>query len=314
MISYSEGNETDSNDQLDKLGLSKVERDATGKMITNSGNFKEALDSSITYNGVTLTSGTNTISVNGLTIDIKGASNDPINLTVSNDSKATFDTIKKFVTNYNSILKELNTLYYADSARGYDPLSDDEKEAMTEAQIEKWESKIKDSMLRRDSNVGTIISTLKTSIMHSVTASDGKQYSLASFGIGTSSDYSEKGLLHINGDPDDAAFSNETNKLMQALETNPDIVAEVLSKTIGNLYKAVDKDIKAIPNVRSAFTFYNDKLMTNQQTEYKKKIALLESKLTTLENKYYKQFSAMETAMAKLQSQSNALAGMLGTS
>lgn len=317
MDRYTKGTVSESNGQLEKLGLCKIEleigTDGNKKAVSESKNFKEALDSSVTYNGVTLTSSTNTISVNGLTINIKGESNDPINLTVSNDAQTTFDTIKNFITNYNSILKELNTLYYADSARGYDPLSDDEKEAMTEAQIEKWESKIKDSMLRRDSNIGTLISTLKTSMMQGITASDGKQYSLASFGIGTSTDYSEKGLLHINGDPDDAAFSNDTNKLMQALESDPDIVAEVLSKTISNLYKEVDKNIKAIPNVRSAFTFYNDKLMTNQQTEYKKKITELDKKVTELENKYYKQFTAMETAMAKLQSQSNALAGMLGT-
>lgn len=275
--------------------------------------IKAATDAEITYNGVAMTSSSNTIKVNDYTITLKGRSDEVINISTTVDSQGTFDAVKKFVTNYNAILKELNTLYYADSARGYDPLSDDEKEAMTEAQIEKWETKIKDSMLRRDSNVGTIITTLKTSLMQSVEGSDGKTYSLASFGIGTSSDYSEKGLLHIDGDPDDAAFSTMANKLMSALESNPDIVADVLSKTVTKLYEDIDKNIKAIPNVRSAFTFYNDKLMTNQQTEYKKKISLLESKLTDLENKYYKQFSAMETAMAKLQSQSNALAGMLGT-
>ncbi len=304
---------------LSKLGLADITRGVDDKVEAKNGEVKltPASDSQITYNGLDITGSSNVINVNGLTLTLKGVTDDTTNekitLSTTNDSQATFDAVKKFVTNYNAILKELNTLYYAESARGYDPLSDDEKEAMTDAQIEKWETKIKDSMLRRDSNVGTIITTLKTSLMQSVEASDGKTYSLASFGIGTSSDYSEKGLLHIDGDSDDAAFSNLTNKLMNALESDPDIVSEVISKTISNLYSEVDKNIKAIPNVRSAFTFYNDKLMTGQQTEYKKKIALLESKLTTLENRYYKQFSAMETAMAKLQSQSNALAGMLGT-
>lgn len=306
--------------QLSKLGLSELisTTDKTGKVTVSSANSDvkviNANNSEVLYNGVTLTGNTNTLTVNGLTLELRGISNgDTISLNVTNDTQATFDSIKKFITNYNSILKELNSLYYADSARGYDPLSDDEKEAMTDTQIEKWETKIKDSMLRRDSNIGTILTTMKTSMLQGITASDGKTYSLASFGIGTSSDYSEKGLLHINGDPDDSAFSNEVNKLMNALESNPDIVAEVLSKTVSDLYKDIDKNIKAIPNVRSAFTFYNDKLMTSQQTQYKKKITELDKKVTELENKYYKQFSAMETAMAKLQSQSNALAGMLGT-
>lgn len=288
----------------------------TGESVTNSASgmtVNKAMDANITYNGVTVTSSSNTVEVNGYTLTLKGQSSEKITIGTSNDSQGTFDAVKKFVTNYNALLKELNTLYYAGSAKGYAPLSDDERESMTDDQIEKWETKIKDSMLRRDSSIGSIITTLKTSLMQSVEASDGKKYSLANFGIGTSKDYTEKGLLHIDGDPDDAAFSTLTNKLMKALESDPEIVSEVLSKTISNLYKEVDKNIKAIPNVRSAFTFYNDKLMTDQQTEYKKKIATLEKKLITLENKYYKQFSAMETAMSKLQSQSNALAGMLGT-
>ncbi|WP_066711942.1 flagellar filament capping protein FliD [Clostridium sp. Marseille-P299] len=307
---------TSTTSSLALLGLGEITNVDSTNSNQNDMVVKAGRDAKFEMNGVTFTSSSNTVTVNGLTVTLKGATtgNESITFGVSNDTQATFDAVKNFVKNYNEILKELNTLYYADSASGYDPLSDDEKEAMTDAQIEKWETKIKDSMLRRDSSIGTVITSLKTSLTQSVEASDGKKYSLASFGIGTSSDYSEKGLLHIDGDPDDSTFASLTNKLMNALESDPDIVAEVLSKTISNLYKDIDKNIKSIPNVRSAFTFYNDKLMTNQQTEYKKKIAELDKKVTALENKYYQQFSAMETAMAKLQSQSNALAGMLGTS
>jgi flagellar hook-associated protein 2 len=309
-------NRTSSTSSLSFLGLGEVANIDTPNSGVNDMMVKSAKDAKVDFNGVTITSSSNTILVNGLTITLKGETtgNENISFSTTSDTKGTFDTVKKFVTNYNAILKELNSLYYAGSSKGYAPLSDDEREAMTDDQIEKWETKIKDSMLRRDTNVGNIITTLKTSLTQSVVASDGKKYSLANFGIGTSSDYTEKGLLHIDGDPDDAAFSTLNNKLMKALESDPDLVTEVLSKTIDNLYKEVDKSIKAIPNVRSAFTFYNDKLISNQQTEYKKKIATLESKVTALENKYYKQFAAMEKAMATLQSQSNALAGMLGTS
>ena len=78
------------------------------------------------------------------------------------------------------------------------------------------------------------------------------------------------------------------------------------------LYETMGEKMSAIPNVRSAFTFYNDKTMAKQQTDYKKQIALLENKVIAMENKYYKQFAAMETTLAKLQQQTNALTGMLG--
>ena len=152
---------------------------------------------------------------------------------------------------------------------------------------------------------------MRTSLQGSVEI-DGKRYSLATFGIQTSSDYKEKGLLHIFGDKDDSTYSDKEDKLMKALEEDPDTVMKVLTEITGNLYKEMSSKMSAIPNFRSSLKFYNDKEMDRLQAGYKKKIAQNEKKLTALEDKYYKQFSAMETAMAKLQKQQSALAGLLG--
>ena len=274
----------------------------------------EAKDSKFKYNGVDYTTSSNVVNINGLELTLKGTSNgEVINLNVTNNTKGIYDMVKKFVSSYNEILKEMNDLYYAESARGYDPLSDDEKEAMTESQIEKWEKKIKDSILRRDSSLGSLLDSMKNAMMTSVEV-DGKRYSLSSFGIKTSTVYTEKGLLHIDGNEDDALFASFENKLMKALEEDPDTVMNVLSQISQKLYDTMNEKMKAIPNVRSALTFYNDKLMSKQKTDYDKQIAKLEAKVLAMEEKYYKQFAAMETALAKMQEQSNALAGMLGIS
>lgn len=310
-----DGTITNVNSQLNFLKLDAIEVGTDGKIILPSSTvstLKEASDSEYTYNGAKLKNSTNEVTVNGLSLTLKGVTNGDVNVSVSNNTQANYDMIKKFVTNYNAILKEMNELYYADSAKGYDPLSDDEKEAMTESQIEKWEDKIKGSIFRRDNTIGSLLSTMKNAVMSTVEV-DGKTYSLASFGIGTSSDYTEKGLLHIDGDADDATVSSVADKLMKALEANPDTVAAVISGVSKKLYDDMGQKMKAIPNVRSALTFYNDKTMIDQQREYKKKIQTLESKLIDLENKYYKQFAAMESALAKLQSQTSALSGLLGT-
>lgn len=62
----------------------------------------------------------------------------------------------------------------------------------------------------------------------------------------------------------------------------------------------------------SALTFYNDKEMASQLSDYKKSISEWEVKLAEMENRYYSQFTAMEKAMAKLNSQQNYFASMLG--
>ena len=303
---------------LNQLGLDNITLDADGKIENPSTAFSTivaASDSEIIYNGATLKGSSNVITANGLNITLKGetAVGETVSLNVSNDTKATYDMAKKFIKSYNDILKEMNTLYNADSTRKFAPLSDDEKEAMTDDEIEKWETKIKGSVLRRDSTMGALLNSMKSAMSTTVEVS-GSKYSLTSYGIQTSADYSEKGLLHISGDADDSAFSADPDKLMKALEEDPDTVIEVLSGISKNLYKAMNDKMTSMPNVRSALTFYNDKTMATQQTAYTKQVSILEERLTDLENKYYKQFAAMESAMAKMQSQGDALSNMLGTS
>ncbi|WP_097014079.1 flagellar filament capping protein FliD [Anaerocolumna aminovalerica] len=301
------------NSKLQNIGLDEITGAVHDATSASGYSVVAAKDSIVTVDGAQLIGKTNTITANGLTITATGttAPGETISFNVANNTQETYDMIKNFIKSYNAILKEMNELYYAPSSRGYDPLSDDEKEAMTDGQIEKWEKKIQDSILRRDNTLSSVLSTMKSAMMTRVEV-DGKYYSLSSFGIQTSSDYTEKGLLHIHGDKEDGLFSALDDKLMKALEEDPETVIKVLSQVSMALYEAMGEKMSSIPNVRSAYTFYNDKTMAKQQTDYKKQIALLENKVIAMENKYYKQFAAMETTLAKMQQQTNALAGMLG--
>lgn len=308
---------------LAKLGVATVEAvisdDGESVQYKMSGDaskitLTKASNSEIVYNGAVITGTSNSITANGLTFNVHAVTKDlaipQITLSVTKDTQGTYDAIKKFVKDYNDVLKEMNTLYYADSARGYDPLTDEEKEAMTDDQIEKWESKIKNSLLRRDDRLGTLLSSMKNSLMTSVEY-EGTSYSLASFGIGTSV-YTEKGILHIDGDPDDASTSGNKDKLMAALESNPEAVMTTLTKLIGNLYSEMTDKTKA-SSLSSAMTFYNDKEISKNLKTYKTDLKDLEDRLKTIEDRYYKQFSAMETAMARLNSQTNSLSSLMGT-
>ena len=280
---------------------------------TPTGALKiDGVDAKFTLNGVEFTSASNETTVNGVTLTLTGttAKDEVINFTVTNDTDAVYNMIKDFINEYNTILEEMNTLYYAESARGYDPLSDDEREAMSDTDIEKWETKIKNSLLRRDTSLGSVMDAMKNAMLTSVTV-DGKRYSLASFGIGTSSAYTERGKQHIQGDEDDDTYSDSTNKLREALETDPDTVMQVFSGVMTKMYSTMQDKMKKT-TMSSSLTFYNDVYMKNQLVTLNKQIAKDEDKLTDLEDKYYDQFAAMETALSKLQSQQSQLAGYLG--
>lgn len=307
---------TSTNSALAALGLQNVD----GSAVSESSNplgmvVTEASDTKIVYNGATLKSNNTSIEVAGVTLNLLGttAAGETVNVTVSNDTSAVYDTIKEFITEYNSILKTMNTYYGAASASSYEVLTDDQKKAMSDDEVDKWNTKIKDSLLRRDSTLSGLISTMKTNMMGTVTASNGKTYSLANLGITTSANnYNEGGLLHIKGDEDEDEFADSTNTLMQMLEEDPDTVKEVLSGLASNLYDSLNKKM-GTTTLSSALTFYNDKEMASQLSDYKKEISDWESKLSDMEEKYYSQFSAMETALAKIQSQQNTLSSYLGS-
>lgn len=276
----------------------------------NSMTVIEATNAIFKLDGAELTETSNNFTVAGITLDLKNETKGEVSLNVTNNADAVYDSFKEFIKEYNSILKEMNDLYGADSAKGYEPLTDEEKEAMSEEQIELWEKKIKDSLLRRDSTLSSLTSAMRTA-MQSFVEVDGKNYSLSSFGIMTSSDYTEKGLLHIYGDPDDEDFASETDKLKAAIMEDPDTVAKVLSGIVTKLADVMADKMKGT-QISSALTFYNDKEMKNQIKGYEDEIDKWEDRLLEMEDRYYKQFSAMESAMAKLNSQSSYFASMMG--
>lgn len=309
---------SDSDALLSALGLS----DDKAKKIDGS-------DATIVLNGVKYTSTTNNFSINGLSISVNSVTDtlsDPDDLDSLDDSKAVsistttdtqglYDKIKDFLTSYNNIINKLTKLYNADSAKNYEPLTDDEKDQMSDSEVEKWETKIKDSLLRRDTNLSTIMNAMTTSMTQAISV-NGKNYSLSSFGISTlgymNSAENEQNAYHIDGDEDDENTSGNKDKLMAALSNDPDTVTDFMKQLATNLYTSIDKQMQS-NSLRSRYSIYNDKEMTSQYTSYTKTIAEWETKISDKEDYYYKKFSKMETALSKLNSQTSSLTGMFSS-
>ena len=272
-----------------------------------------AQDAKVIYNGVEYTQSSNSFAINGLTINATEVGKEQ-SFNVNNDVDGVYDKIKEFVKSYNSLIEEMNTLYSAERVKDYEPLTDEEKEAMSDDQIEKWEGIIKKSLLRKDDTISSLLSTMRTVLNKqvSVTNADGTttNYALASFGIETGI-YSEKGKLHILGDADDADYADKADKLKAALASNPDALAKTFNEIGTELYSRFQSAMKS-SELSSALTFYNDKQIDDELEEFDERIETLEDKLLKEEDKYYEQFAAMETAMAKLQSQQTYIAQLFG--
>lgn len=274
-------------------------------------------DAEIYLNGAKFTNKNNTFEINGLTITANSvtAEGESITLTTQQDTDGIYDMVKNFLKEYNSIINEMDKLYNADSAKGYEPLTSEEKEAMSESEIEEYEQKIKDALLRRDDNLSTISSALK-SVMSGGIEVGGKTMYLFDFGIETlgyfSSADNEKNAYHIAGDEDDDYTSNSADKLRSMISNDPDTVVSFFSKLSQNLYNKMSDLSKSVDGYRSFGSFYDDKKMKSDYDDYTSKISELEEKLNDYEDKWYAKFSAMETALAKMQSSANAVTSLLG--
>ena len=269
-------------------------------------------DAEIWLNGVQYTGSSSTFTINNLTIEaLATTGNDEISITTSTDTQGIYDKVKDFLTEYNNIINEMTKLYNADSSKGYDPLTDDEKDSMSDKEIEKWETKIKDSLLRNDTTLSGVMSAMTTAMSQAVEI-NGKKYSLSSFGIHTlgylNAAKNEQNAYHIDGDEDDTNTSGNADKLMTAISEDPDTVMQFMQQVTTNLYNAIGDKMKST-TLSSAFTIYNDKQMATQYTDYTKLIKEWETKISDKEDYYYKKFSSMESALTKLNSTQSSLSG-----
>ena len=257
-----------------------------------SATKKIGKDAIIELNDAEFTFEENSFTINSLSIDLKNTGITTIGS--KKDSDLVFNTISNFVNSYNELLVKMNTAYNADKSDLL-PMTDDERNEVSETVANKWEQNIKDSILRKDTTLGNIISVFKTSIINN---------KLSQLGITTegyfTSDKNRRGCLKL-----------DENKLKAAITADPNKVIETFSSVASELYNKITDKMKST-SLNSAYVIYNDKVIKEQYTKYEKDLANWDKKIEAIQDKYYKQFSTMETMLSKLQSQSDYIGTIFG--
>lgn len=302
-----------------KVNDAKTNMDYLNANSNSDASKIDGKDAKIKLNDIEYTGSSNQFSINGLSITAQAVTGDgdanAITITTQSDVQGMYDKIKDFLTQYNSLINEITSLYNADSAKGYEPLTDEEKDAMSDTEVEKWEEKIKSSLLRRDDSLESVMNAM-TSSMSKGYEINGKNYYLSSFGIKTlgylNAAENEQNAYHIDGDEDDASVSGNSDKLMTALTEDPDTVIEFMQQLTNGLYESVGKKMQT-STLSSVYKVYNDKEMASEYSDYTDLIKKWEQKLQDQEDYYYKKFSAMETALSKLQSQTSSMSNLFGS-
>jgi len=307
----------------EKVNYAKSVLDTPATTAYSEGATRVNGSSAVIYvNGAEYVGDSNTFAINGMTITatgVTGTTYDPtetnaVNATINTDTQGIYDKVKDFLTQYNALMNEMTSLFNAESSKGYEPLTDEERDALSDSEVEKWEAKIKDSLLRRDNTLSGIISSMTSAMAKSVKV-NGKDYYLADFGIRTlgyfNAPKNQQNALHIDGDEDDTNTSGNADKLMKAIAEDPDTVLEFMQGMAKNLYEAVDKKMKST-SLKTIYTVYNDKEMASEYSDYTSTIRKWQERLEQQEEYYYQKFAAMETALSKINSQTSALSGWFG--
>lgn len=269
-----------------------------------------------TVNGLKMESSKNTVEVNGFEFTLKAANNTDINFSTKPDTDAVFDNIVKFIDDYNKLVDELNSLVREKPNRDFKPLSAEEKEAMSDKEIELWEEKAKSGLLRNDSAISGMITKMRSALMGSVK----DQGSLKDIGIATPGGqyaWQQDGKLVV-----------DEKKLKEAINADPDKVQKMFAQTgaattpgsttgeqgfavrlrtiAESSYKDIYKRAGDADSTEASFTLgRNLKSMNEQMDKFQDRLKMVEAR-------YWKQFTAMENAIQRANAQSANLMNALG--
>ncbi len=247
---------------------------------------------------------TNTFTIDGITYSLKNESNTAISFSVQRDIDGIVDGISNFIDSYITLITTLHGKIGEDVFSDYEPLTDAQEEQMSESQIEKWEAKAKSGLLRSDRNIQSLLSTMRNAFY---TIVEGAGISASDIGLATES-YSTTGEIAIDEDV-----------LRQALENDPDQVIKAFTSTSESsegsvIYSEsglVTRISNALVNYTNTSTDVTLGSMATQIEQVEDKLSDLEDWLSNQEDYYYRKFSAMESALATLNSTSSWLSSIM---
>lgn len=297
----------------------------TSEPITNGKNASVSFN-----NGSYIDISSNTFTMNNINFsllsdpEVSGSGQYTINGNISLDEDAIVSTIKGVIEKYNELINNVNTKINEQRYRNYLPLTDEEISAMKDTQVTAWTEKAKSGLLRNDSILSAGLNKMRLNLSDKVDGvPSGQISSLEDIGIttvkpsGKTTDvynYLEKGTLYIDED-----------KLRAAIRTSPEQVSNMFTKdgmrdSDGKLKKWTDAGIgtRMYENVKEIMNQLAEKVqivptrsyIMREIDDYTKRISQAEYDLNSYENQLYKKYSALDTALGKLNSQGSQLSSL----
>lgn len=294
---------------------------------------EQAQDAKLTVDGVSIVKSENTFALNGATVTLNAVhtTGTPIDIKFSVNTSGIKDKIKGFIESYNSVVSLIYEKRDEKIYRDFVPLTDEQKADMKEDDIKAWETKAKSGLLRNDSEVESVAMRMRQALQDTV---EGAGLTLADIGITTSANYKENGKLVLSDESKLTSalennyssvvklFTNESDKTYSDRDNTSERynenglsnrILDILKDAVRTTREGTDSkgsliEIAGVKNDTSEIT----SRLSVKILDYEDRMATLIDYLAEKENSYYLQFSRLESALNKMNTQSSSLLSQLG--
>ncbi|MCR8746693.1 flagellar filament capping protein FliD [Romboutsia lituseburensis] len=236
----------------------------------------------------------NSFNIDGIKYEVNSVGEAKI--TSKQDTQPVVENMKAFVEDYNKLMDKMYDLVTQKINRDYPPLTEAQKEDMSEEEIERWEKKAKDGLLRNDSEMRKFMDDMQKSIF-----GDNMKV-LNEMGISSHEDYNKRGQLSLDEKKLTKALENNGEEVYEIFAGNNNSVMEnmksTINKYVGGSSAIFAKKAGLEKTSSAAHNFYSEQLKRQADT-----IKMLQRKMSDKENSLYKKFGALESSMNKLNSQ-----------
>lgn len=274
----------------------------------------DATNAVFTINGLGTERRSNTFSINGVTFTLRDTfDTQQVTLNIATDTDKVFNTIVGFVNEYNEMLEKINGKLTEERYRDFKPLTDEQKESMSEKDIERWEERAMSGLLRGDSILSSGLDRMRASIYSPVTMNQNTDIrQLSDLGITTTRNYMDRGKLEI-----------DESKLRAAIERDPEGVFQLFtadgqSSAEKGIARRMRDDLQGTMRSVAERAGGSFGRLQNHQftlgrniTNIDSRISNFERRLQQVEDRYWRQFTAMEKAMQQANSQAEQMWSML---
>lgn len=290
----------------------------------------------------------NDFTVNNIRFSLKETTAANFQVNVNPDVEGAYNKIKEFVDNYNKIVDELDALVSQKREKGYLPLTETQKEAMKDKEIEMWEERAQKGLLGNNAILGRIGSSVRSGLYQPVEGVTGAYSLITQIGITTEaySGSSAGGRLQINEQElknalqkdvegvlellfkqPDAALSGSESNLSAAQITQKRAQSGLLNRMFDNMTVGIKEIVSQAgpgddgPLLRKVNTSILIEFVTRQSSisildrsvlDFDKQTNNLERLLSSREDAYWKRYTAMEKALSQMDTQMSWMMQQMG--